>query len=247
MKIGPSDPEWRRDIEIRNLGEVDEYHKWLDVNHPGFSITEGLVLELHRLTIQGLYSCAGNYRTAVFDVTVGSDSFEPVPASEVQFRVRDIIERYRRAPQATVAQKANAAAQFFHEFLLIHPFCGGNGRVARALLNMILHRQGLLIGEQSIHYYIKQDNEKYLHALHEADRGRLSLLRELIVTSSIYAHIDQVYALLAQLGKLNERPNRNHRIWDPVERLDLSPDEFNTVLESLLPQICHLLGELTSG
>ena len=123
MRIGPSDADNRREIEIKNLDEVNEYLKWLTEHRPGFTINEGVILELHRLTVQGLYSCAGTFRTPLHDVFVTSDTFKPASTYEIQYQIRDLIEEYRNGQSDDIEARLEAATKFFHRFLQIHPFC----------------------------------------------------------------------------------------------------------------------------
>ncbi|MEI6351310.1 MAG: Fic family protein [Verrucomicrobiota bacterium] len=63
------------------------------------------------------------------------------------------------------------AAKLHHDFVLIHPFDDGNGRVARLLVNYVLMRSGYLpLVVRS------EDKANYLTALHLADAGDLSAL-----------------------------------------------------------------------
>ena len=83
---------------------------------------------------------------------------------------------------------ANLAAVLSHRFASIHPFENGNGRASRLLLNAILKRAGLywLEADASIHSK-KEEKNKYLWAMRQADDGDYSMLERIIKQSLLYA------------------------------------------------------------
>lgn len=76
------------------------------------------------------------------------------------------------------------SAKLSHKFASIHPFQNGNGRASRLLLNAILKRAGLswLENDTSIHLK-KEEKEKYLNAMRQADDGDYSMLEKIIQQS----------------------------------------------------------------
>lgn len=78
------------------------------------------------------------------------------------------------------------AAVLSHRFASIHPFENGNGRASRLLLNAILKRAGLywLEGGTSIHSK-KEEKDKYLWSMRQADEGDYSILERMIKESLI--------------------------------------------------------------
>ncbi len=245
MRIGPDDPGEREALEIQNLGRVEEYIKQLKQTRPDFSISEDIVLVLHYLTVQGLYGCAGNFRSYLHRVTVSSDTFEPVPPYEVRMRTRDLIEWYRQSRPSSRLDKYQLATTFFHEFLRIHPFCGGNGRVSRALLSLILAREGLLdeeIGYAPIHYSMKLRNDRYLECLQEADRGNDEPLKMLIATASVESQLDPIVDALKEEGALAQMSETSRRFATLDERVKMNDSEFFRSMTQFLREAPALLG-----
>lgn len=204
MKIGPDSAHQRRKIETQNLGEVEEYLDWYSSTYPGFSISEGLILELHRLTMKGLYSCAGHFRDITHDMEEMSPTFHPAPAYAVEMRIRDIIGELRNREQGSTGQQLKAAIWFFHQFLFIHPFCGGNGRVSRSLLTMLLRKYEIIRPHATVYSALQQRKKRLLASLQSADTGHIDDLGELVVIASIDTLIDQVFETLRMIP--NQQP-----------------------------------------
>jgi Fic family protein len=91
---------------------------------------------------------------------------------EVPFLMTDLLKKYRESNDHPVLK----ATWVHHEFVAIHPFDDGNGRVARLLMNFILLRSGYPP------IIIKTENkEEYLTALQKADTGDLEPLTAFLV------------------------------------------------------------------
>lgn len=185
-----------------------------------------LILDIHRLTIDGLYNCAGQFRTTLHHVRVNSTTFSPAAPYEIEYRVQDLIDEYQRRQRQTNRNELNAAVRFFHQFLKIHPFCGGNGRVARTLLNIMLRRAKLLPQTASVHYYLKQRNDHYLDALQFADRGNYRPLRALIGRACTETNIDVIADALRETGQIQALSAQSRRLSDVDARLRLRDPEF---------------------
>ena len=63
---------------------------------------------------------------------------------------------------------------FHHEFTRIHPFRDGNGRTARALMTLLLRREGFEYEVLVLQRLLDEDREAYIAALRRADAGDLT-------------------------------------------------------------------------
>ncbi len=121
----------------------------------------------------------GEYKTVPNNViTATGELFEFAPPSDVPARMSALVawlgeslESYRAADILWILAKLH------HDFVLIHPFDDGNGRVARMLVNYVLMRQGFL--PIIVPTGRKRD---YLTALRLADAGDISELEAFLGT-----------------------------------------------------------------
>ncbi|WP_213803747.1 Fic family protein [Granulicella sp. dw_53] len=109
------------------------------------NMTLGFLLSMHRVSCPDLQAdILGHLRTVQVEIrsfhTVVSSNGEAMPPapSEVPDLLKTLLvrwnERYESLSVADEKSRVRAIAQFHAEFLRIHPFADGNGRVARAVL-----------------------------------------------------------------------------------------------------------------
>jgi Fic family protein len=128
------------------LGNIDAMVAGVQTITEGRPITVELLLEMHRRLLAGsrLAEHGGRLR-AVQNWIGGSDynpcsaAFVPPPPERVEALVDDLVAFCNEDSLPPVAQAALAHAQFE----TIHPFVDGNGRIGRALIQLVFRRRGL--------------------------------------------------------------------------------------------------------
>ncbi len=93
--------------------------------------TAGLIRQMHRDWLGGIYEWAGAYRTV--DVSKGGFTFPPaylIPDNMNTFE-SELLSRLTPCEPNDVSVVCSSVAQVHAELLLIHPFREGNGRLAR--------------------------------------------------------------------------------------------------------------------
>lgn len=116
----------------------------------------------------------GRYKTQPNPVltTIG-EIFHFASPEETPARMADLIQWLRVEMETPSLVLSRLLARLHHEFVHIHPFDDGNGRVVRLLLNYVLLRAGLLpVVVKS------RDRRRYLELIAVADTGDLSPLAE---------------------------------------------------------------------
>jgi cell filamentation protein len=122
--------EQAMDVLVRAYGET---HR--------FTATD--LCDCHRIWLGGIYEWVGHYRR----VNVSKDGFPFAAAAQVptlmgQFE-RDVLRRYTPCTFPDRAAVIRALAETHVEFVLIHPFRDGNGRLARVLSTLMALQAGL--------------------------------------------------------------------------------------------------------
>ncbi|KAJ3298322.1 hypothetical protein HK104_010898 [Borealophlyctis nickersoniae] len=130
---------------VRDVVQHAKAFKYLCIEKRDEALSEGLILETHRILMDGceredgLIIDAGSYRSG--DVTVGRGGQPCVSASKVRARIKEIVETFNN--QRGKEDPFALASQLKHSFVHVHPFDDGNGRLSRLLLNWALLAQGL--------------------------------------------------------------------------------------------------------
>ena len=138
-----------------------------------------MILQLHR----DLYkfsgkSIGGNYKTS--DNIIAEDNadgtrvvrFNPVPAWETPEAIKSLCLEYELALSDSEMDPLVLIAVFILDFLCIHPFNDGNGRMSRLLTLLLLYRSGYIVGKYiSIEKIISDSKETYYEVLQESSYG----------------------------------------------------------------------------
>jgi len=98
--------------------------------------------------------------------------FAPVSAAETPKAMAALIAGWRDAQEGRRVHPLLAAAAFNFDFLCIHPFRDGNGRVSRLLLLLMCHQLGYEVGRYiSLERVIEQNKERYYETLERSSFG----------------------------------------------------------------------------
>lgn len=98
--------------------------------------------------------------------------FRPVPASQTPAQMGKLIETWNLCLQDRWVPTAVAIAAFNLDFLCIHPFRDGNGRVSRLALLLQTYHAGMEVGRYiSLERLIEQNKERYYQTLEHSSVG----------------------------------------------------------------------------
>lgn len=167
-------PRTRDEQEIAGyrdvLATIHESHEYIPPK-------TGIFLQLHRdmykysgKEIGGVYKTTNN----IIEEEDGEGSrfirFNPVEAWETADAMEKICEAFDRAVSKQ-AELLLVIPAFIQDFLCIHPFSDGNGRMSRLLTLLLLYRAGYMVGKYiSIEKLIEQSKETYYEALYDSSR-----------------------------------------------------------------------------
>lgn len=154
------------------LGKVPDYARE--------SFSDRLILTLHKALVKGVLddpSHIGKYRkiqVVVGNRVTGKITFRPPPASEVSELMSAFLEWLK---QSVVERNPVLEAGIAHyEFVRIHPFVDGNGRMARTLASLILYKRGFDTKRFfALDDFYDHDRKSYYAALQTVDSVRRDL------------------------------------------------------------------------
>ena len=137
------------------------------------------------------------------------DLFKPLEPYETPDAINMICESYSKALDQEIVDELILIPCFLLDFLCIHPFNDGNGRMSRLLTLLLLNRRGYMVGQYiSIEKAIADTKEAYYDALQKADRGWHEGLNDpkpfikymLAVILSCYREFDQRVNVVQESG-----------------------------------------------
>ena len=164
----------------RNEEEVRGYRDALDWIHreaAGISLSEENILRLHALA-RGQIWDAGQYKEKDGDIIEryadGSERvrFRPVPAARTGEAMAALVADWQRCLDEAWVHPLIALAAFNLDFLCIHPFRDGNGRVSRLLWLLQSHRLGYEVGRYiSLERLVEENKARYYETLEQSSQG----------------------------------------------------------------------------
>jgi Fic family protein len=161
-------------LHDRNEEEIRGYRQALDLIHSRgatLPVSEQTILELHRL-IRGDAWDAGAYKDKDGDIVEkypdGRERirFKTVEAAKTPAGMAELLELWDSCKLERWAHPLIALAAFNLDFLCIHPFRDGNGRVSRLLLLLQCYHLGYEVGRYiSLERVIEENKERYYETL----------------------------------------------------------------------------------
>lgn len=167
----------------------------LDHSNPLY-ITPDFIRSVHRELYSYYRPAAGNYRNCVYRAIIKSKTFTPVPPGDIVSMLLDLCEfvnnknlkrayykKYFTSKLKGYSKLDNKLKKLFygvfcasyvhHQITYIHPFTGGNGRLARLMMSMELANHNFYTATfpPLLNFVIKSKRERYLNALSSCDKG----------------------------------------------------------------------------
>lgn len=166
----------------RDEEEIAGYRDVLNIIHESFDvipITKNYILQLHKILyshmnnpIAGRTKTVQNYISATYPDGHTEVLFTPLDPFETPVALERICEEYNRVIGNLEIEPLIAIPVFIHDFLCIHPFNDGNGRMSRLLTTLLLYRSGFYVGRYiSLEAKIAQNKDLYYEALKKAQNG----------------------------------------------------------------------------
>ena len=169
----------------RNEREIAGYRDVLNTiheSHDHIPVRPNIILQLHRdlYKFEG-YDIGGKYKSAD-NIIEEEDAqgnkhirFRPIAAWETPEAVQNLCDEFDKAMGNGRIDPLILIPMFILDFLCIHPFNDGNGRMSRLLTLLLLYRAGYIVGKYiSIEHLIERTKDSYYACLQESSAGWLA-------------------------------------------------------------------------
>ncbi len=233
-----------------NEFEIAAYRDVLSLVHRDYSFLdfdEATILGFHKTLFENVDpERAGHYKTrdnAIVEIAADGTErmrFEPIPANETAEAMRQLFLAYRVAANDANINQLLLIPCVILDFLCVHPFSDGNGRMSRLLTLLLLYKVGFDAGKYiSFEEQISKNKQMYYESLrrasinwHQNENDYFEFVNNFLFTLfNCYKELDKRFATL------------NSRKINKSSRIEA------TVLNSLLPiskaEICKILPDVS--
>ena len=166
----------------RNEQEIAGYKDVLNIIHDSFDaipITKNYILQLHKILyshmnnpIAGKTKTVQNYINATYPDGHIETLFTPLNPVDTPIALDCICNEYNRVIGNMEVEPLIAIPTFIHDFLCIHPFNDGNGRMSRLLTTLLLYRCGFYVGKYiSLEAKIAKNKDLYYTSLNDSQHN----------------------------------------------------------------------------
>lgn len=163
----------------RNEQEIVGYRDVLDIIHENYDvipISRNYILQMHKILyshmnnpLAGKTKNVQNYISATYSDGHSEVLFTPLSPFETPVALDRICDEYNRVIGNFEVEPIIMIPIFIHDFLCIHPFNDGNGRMSRLLTTLLLYKNGFYVGRYiSLEALIAKDKAAYYESLNKA-------------------------------------------------------------------------------
>jgi Fic family protein len=232
-----------------NEAEIAGYRDALALIHaeyPRLDISDAVIRRLHEVMLSYSPVSGGRYKDTD-NVIVETDAFgarrvrfAPTPAAETEGTVEQLILAYMDARSNYNINQLLLIPCFILDFLCIHPFSDGNGRMSRLLSLLLLYKNGFDAGRYvSFEEQINRSKVAYYDALkesstgwHESKNSYFPFVNSFITTLLLcYKELDKRFAVVNS-GKVAKR-----------QRIEATVN--NSILPISKREICYILPDVS--
>ena len=166
----------------RDEEEIAGYRFVLDMIHESYEyipISSNYILQLHQnlyrftnRSIVGHFKNSDNHIVARDENGIEHVMFEPLSPLETPIAIDRICEEFNRVSATEEVDTLLLIPIFIHDFLCVHPFNDGNGRMSRLLTTLLLYRAGYVVGRYvSLEKKIADLKDLYYDSLNMSQNG----------------------------------------------------------------------------
>lgn len=250
----------------REEEEIAGYRDALNIIHENFdsiTINPNFILQLHKVLLSytttsygGKYKNVQNYISAINEKGETHTLFTPLSPVEIPIAMQELCNEFNKAINEEVVDPLILIPLFIHDFLCIHPFIDGNGRMSRLLTTLLLYRSGYYVGKYiSLEAKISKNKDLYYDALYDSqigwyeDKNDATPFIRFILSTIVSAYndfeerVELVSNKKTSLEAVRMAVNFKLGKFTKREILELIPSISSTSIERNLKKLCDL-GEI---
>ena len=253
LATGSTSPRGHTEAEIAGYRDVLNI---VHTRHDSLNIDENTILRM--FSVMGEHSDGPTgYKTrdnAIVDVHgdgTRSMRFRPVSAAETPMAMEQLVLAYLEARDDMGINNLLLIPCFILDFLCIHPFIDGNGRMSRLLTLLLLYQEGYDVGKYiSVEARISATRDRYYEALsasskgwHENESDYMPFISYMLgVLMMCYREFDSRFRAVegSRMGQMDRVREMVMNSVLPVSKSDLSsmmPDVSVTTIEAVLGEM----------
>ncbi|PZV12557.1 MAG: cell filamentation protein Fic [Leptolyngbya sp.] len=232
----------------RSEQEIAGYRDVLNTIHASYAhipLTSNVVLQFHRDLYQFSAAEGGRWKMSDNEITETNPDgttvvrFRPVAAGLTSEAMEQLHQRLSALLQSGAVEPLLLIATYVLDFLCIHPFRDGNGRMARLLALLLLYQSGYEVGRFiSLEKIIERSKESYYETLYLSSQGWHEGQHQLLpwweyflgIVLSAYRELEQRVGMIT-----TARGAKREMVMDAVRR---SPHQFQIAeLERACPGV----------
>lgn len=246
--------------------EIAGYRDALNIVHENFDsipITPNFILQLHKVLLShtptsygGKYKSVQNYISVINEKGELHTLFTPLSPFETPIAMQELCDEYNRTLGEGIVDPLILIPLFIHDFLCIHPFIDGNGRMSRLLTTLLLYRSGYYVGKYiSLEAKIAKNKDLYYNALYDSQIGWyenendatpfIKYLLSTIVSAynDFEERVELIFDKKSSIEVVRMAVNFKLGKFTKMDILELVPSLSSTSIERSLKKLCDL-GEI---
>lgn len=175
LVLGSARPQDRPEEEIAGYKEALD---WIFTSRTPIELSPQTILRLHLLAQGGMSGDAGKWKSKdneIIEISPNGERvirFVPTSARDTPGAIENLCDEYLEAVESKSLPDLLLIGSFVLDFLCIHPFRDGNGRVSRLLTTLLLERNGFVVARFiSLERLIEKNRESYYQSLYASSQG----------------------------------------------------------------------------
>lgn len=243
----------------RDEAEIAGYREVLNIIHENYDyipVNVNYILQLHRDLYKFLENVDGGLFKTSDNIIRETDlegnekvRFRPGPAWETPSAMEELCKQFREAKNEVDPLLLNM--MFILDFLCIHPFNDGNGRMSRLLTLLLLYQSGFIVGKYiSIEKIIEKSKETYYEVLqdssmnwHENENNYKPFVNYMlgVIINAYKEFEDRVQLLtnpdLSKADRIREIIKNHIGTITKSELMEMNPDISDTTIQRALADL----------